>query len=203
MISRSGTLLVGLLAAMLMSGCAPLVVDLSGSDHLVDRQTQNPDRFDYKLVVLNRAPEPKIDQHLFGASTFPMRTTEKPRETLEKDIKRFFDHLTMRTDDERRIVARIDKAEAYWINPGVNTVPLVGMFTVWAANYPFVFDISVTFEVEENGKVVHSYPFTQKVRFRTATVLLQVESRSPTNALLRITGKCCLTRSSWNLSRDT
>ena len=167
MISRAGTLLAGLLTIVVISGCAPVVVDLSGSDHLVDRQTQNPpERLDYKLVVLNRAPEPKMDQHLFGASTFPMRTTEKPKETLEKDIKRFFDRLTTRTDDERRIVARIDKAEAYWINPGVNTIPLVGMFTVWAANYPFIFDISVTFEVEEKGKVVQTYSFSQKVEIQ-------------------------------------
>lgn len=163
MISKLGTLLVGLVAVMLLSGCAPMVVDLSGSEQLVNRQAQKQDRFDYKLVVLNRAPETKMDQNMFGASTFPMRTEEKPNVTLEKDIKRFFDNVTTRTDNERRIVARIDRADAYWINPGVNTIPFVGLITAWAARYPFVFDISVTFEVEENGKVVHSYPFTQKV----------------------------------------
>ncbi|MBL0313898.1 MAG: hypothetical protein IPP78_14590 [Holophagaceae bacterium] len=145
------------------TGCAPMVVDLSSSNHLVDRQPTKQGGFDYKLVVLDRATEMKMDQKIFGASTFPMRTAEKPRETLEKDIARFFDRLTSRMDDGRRIVARIDRADAYWVNPGTNTIPIVGMFTVWASNYPFTFDISVTFEVEENSKVVHSYSFNQKI----------------------------------------
>jgi len=166
MITRTISLMAGLFTMLILSGCAPIVVDLSGSDNLVLRQSQKLEHFDYKFVVLNRALESKADQHLFGASTFPMRTEEKPKDLVEKDIKRFFDLLTARSDDGKRIVARIDKADAYWVNPGVNSVPIVGMFTVWTANYPFTFDISITFEVEENGKVIHSYPFNQKIEIQ-------------------------------------
>lgn len=175
MILRKYLIAISFLGSILLSGCAPMVVDLSGSEHFVNRQAEKEYRFDYKLVVLNRAPETKMDQRLFGASTFPIRTEEKPKETLEKDLKRFFDRVTARTDNEKRIVARIDKADAYWINPGVNTIPFVGLITVWAPRYPFVFDIGVTFEVEENGKVVHSYNFTQKVEIDDANCSTQSE----------------------------
>lgn len=162
MISRVGTLLVCLVAGMILSGCAPMIIDLSGSEHLVNRQVEKKDHYDYRLAVLNRAPETKPDINFFGADVFPMRTEEKPKDTLEKDIINFFSTITSRNDNEKRIIARIDRADAYWINPAVNKIPFVGLFTAWA-DVTFAFDISVTFEVEENGKVVYSYPFTQKV----------------------------------------
>jgi hypothetical protein len=160
---RVSALLITLLIFFVLSGCAPLKVDLSGSDKFVDRQGQTSPSYDYKLVVLNRAAETKMDRRLFGSSVFPLKSEAgTPMDTLEIDIKRYFGHITSRIDNERRIVVRINKADAYWINPGVNTIPFVGMITVWMAQYPYVFDISVTFEVEENGKFIRSYIFTQK-----------------------------------------
>ena len=88
---------------------------------------------------------------------------DKPQDTLVNDLKKYFANVTDRADNSRRIVARIDKADAYWMSPGVNKIPIVELFTGFTSIYPFVFDISITFEVEENGKVVNSWPFSQKV----------------------------------------
>ncbi len=156
--------LISLMAGMLvLAGCAPIPVNLSGSEALVNRPAQK--QMDYKFVIINRAEDVQRDYKMFGASTFPLskNLVVKPQDTLVNDLKKYFTNVTDRADNHRRIVARIDKADAYWVNPGVNTVPLVGLFTAGTSNYPFVFDLSITFEVEENGKVVSSWPFTQKV----------------------------------------
>lgn len=159
-----------LVSAVLLAlfGCAPMPVNLASSDNFVNRQAQNKNRLDYKLVVINRAAQTKTDVNMFAVGTFPInkRIQVDPQATLESDIKKGFENVTERTDNYRRIVARIDKADAYWVSPAVNGIPLIGLFTMYTSNYPFVFDISVTFEVEENGKVVNSWPFTQKVEIQ-------------------------------------
>lgn len=153
-------------AAVVLCGCAPMAVDLSGSDNLVNRQVQKSDQFDYKLVVLNKAPETTTKNILFGTGIHPINfTAEKPKDTLERDIKRYFGKITSRVDNERRVVVRIDRADAYYEGRASKQIPFIGLFTVWIPNTLYVFDINVYFEVEENGKVIRSWPFTQKVEF--------------------------------------
>lgn len=169
---RKNILYISLIAGVLISGCSPMVVDLSESAHQINSpyQQQN-NRFDYKFVVLDRASEIKNRQRIFGSSLFAINTQEKPKETLEKDLNRYFEAVLVSENTNKRIVARIDRADAYWINPGVNTIPFVGLVTSFTSAYPFVFDISVTFEIEENGRVVRSYPFIQKFEIKDGNAM--------------------------------
>lgn len=147
----------------LLTACATPAIDLSGSEHLVARPSHMGGPYDYRLVIVNKAHD--MDTHLsfLGPNRMAVRVEEPPRKTVEKDLERFFASILVPLDGNRRIVARIERADAYWVNPAVNTIPLVGLVSAFAVRYSFYFDLRVTFEVEEQGKVLRAFLFDEEV----------------------------------------
>jgi hypothetical protein len=147
----------------LLTACATPAIDLSGSEYLVALPSHGGGPYDYRLVIVNKAHDTDTHLSVFGPNRMAVRVEEPPRETVEKDLERFFARALVPSEGTRRIVARIERAEAYWVNPAVNTIPFVGLISGFAVRYPFYFEVRVTFEVEEHGKVLRSFLFDEAV----------------------------------------
>lgn len=146
-----------------LQGCAQIKVDLSDSERFV-RPAATQQKYDYKLVVLNRAQDTKEEPAFFTASTHPIgkKVVDQPKDTVEQDIKAFFEPLTDAASTDRRLVVKVNKVDASFTVPGIVKVPYMGLLVAYTDIYPFQIDLGVTCEVEEGGKLVSQYQFAQK-----------------------------------------
>jgi hypothetical protein len=154
-----------ILAVISLSGCAntPMSVDLSQSEHLLQRKSKQDKASVSNVVITNKAEKTKLVNTPLGSDTlFPFNTDVETRQTVEADIRRFFDvTLDKNQKSSRSLAITINKVDGYWVWGGASKIPFVGLFTV-GADTDFVVSLRVLFEIEEGGKVISSYLFDDK-----------------------------------------
>lgn len=148
--------------SLLAIGCTPRAVDISNSESLVLWGERGADSFNYDVTIHNNAVEPKSDIAIFGSTKIVMKMQEMPQETVEKDIKLFFQKAKINEKDLHHISVTINRAESYFIDPAINSIPFTGIVTMWVTDYAFVFDIDLNFKIDKGGKLIDAFSISGK-----------------------------------------
>ncbi|MEF9481045.1 hypothetical protein [Ralstonia sp. 1B3] len=147
--------------SLLLGACAtPVPLDVSQSAHLV-RTSVSVKPMVASVEMKNEAPPPTPHEHKVFDTTF----VPVPAETaaiVAADLKRYFDQATVHADgSKQRIVVRIERADAYWEFHAVDKAPIVSLFTMPGRRNYFM-NVRVSFEVEQDGKVVRTYTANER-----------------------------------------
>lgn len=159
-------LLLAIATSLLVCGCAstPPVIDLSESVFKAGSINQSERKQIGTLRIINRADDGKVVNTILGSdSIFPIKPATTTKETVEQDLKRFFESV-FSTDKTtaQDITVTISKADSYWVWGGGAKVPFFGLFMV-NADTEFGINLRVLFEIEQKGKVTASYLFDEKI----------------------------------------
>jgi hypothetical protein len=147
-------------------GCAtaPPVIDLSKSVFKAGLANQSERKQIGTLKIINKADDGKLVNTILESDTiFPIKPAVTTKETVEQDLKRFFeDTLIIDKTADQDITVTISKADSYWIWGGNAKIPFIGLALV-NADYEFGVNLRVLFEIEKKGKVTASYLFDEKI----------------------------------------
>ncbi len=154
------------IASLLVCGCAsaPPVIDLSESAFKVSSLRKSERKKIGSLKIINKANDGQLVNTMLGSdSFFPIKPATATKETVEQDLKRFFDDvINIDKTSEQSLTVTISKADAYWVLGGADKLPIIGLFTA-NSDREFGLNLRVLFEVEQKGKVTASYLFDEKI----------------------------------------
>jgi len=153
---------LGAVIACLGACAAPAPIDVSQSAYLVRTAlTEGLKPQVTSIVVENAAPPPDEARNpAFSESYIPVKSNTS--ETVAADIKSYFGQSTVQTTTgSQKVIARIERADAYWIVNASDKLPMVGLFSI-GADHEFYMRLHVSFEVEEAGKVVRTFVVDEK-----------------------------------------
>lgn len=157
MILRALVLCVSL---VIISGCAPLRVDLSDSEYV-------PKASDTKKVssfsIINRAGDTPLVRDFFGDFLLPVKTEITFPATLESDLNLLLAQtLKIDNEAEKKVFITIRKAEVYRVMDVVERIPFVGLATV-GSDKEFFINVTMSLETRSNGKIVDSHLIDEKI----------------------------------------
>lgn len=158
-------LLLAIATSLLICGCAsaPPVIDLAGSVFKTGSASQSERKQIGTLRIINKADDGKFVNNTFGDTINPIKPATMTKETVEQDLKRFFeDSLRIDKTADQDLTITISRADSYWVWGGADKVPLIGLFVV-NADREFGVNLRVLFEIEQKGKVATSYLFDEKI----------------------------------------
>ncbi|AXX89319.1 hypothetical protein CKA55_07390 [Arcobacter suis] len=147
-------------------GCTikPMEVDL-GTNHF---NNQAPLNINIKTIYIEKVEkEIKVDYTGFGDSQIPIQTKESTASVVEKDMKEYFSKLVFNSNSNRTLVVTIKEATPYWIFSTANKIPVVGVFSA-GMDTDYSLNLNVLFEIEENGKVINSYSYSDVITIKNS-----------------------------------
>jgi hypothetical protein len=152
------------LLALCLTGCAPLQVDLSGSEYQPTSNVSTAPRRVASITIINRAADAELQNHLFSKSLIPIKTAVSPQSTVESDIKLLLAQ-TLRVGDgtDKSVLVTIRKVDAFWTLGVADRIPIVGLATV-ASDTEFVMHVVLSLEIRNNGAIVATYPVDHEVK---------------------------------------
>jgi len=150
--------------SLLIGACAAPVpsIDVSQSANLVQSSIGTPNKPVVSSVeVTNSAPPPvPAENPAFSASYIPVGANTA--ETVSADLKAYFADATVHGAPEtQRVIARIEKADAYWVEPASIKVPIFGLLAL-GGDREFFMNVRISFEVEEHGKVARTFTINER-----------------------------------------
>lgn len=154
--------------AVLIVGCAvaPPVIDLSSSAYRVSSETTAARKPVTRIEIRNSVKDDvqqSFNTTLGAENLIPIRPATTTKQTVEADLQSFFSAaLVVDNSAKRAVSVTIAKADSYWVLGRAATVPLVGIAFA-GADTEFGMNIRVLMEVEEDGKVISSYQFDEKI----------------------------------------
>ncbi len=152
------------LVALYLTGCAPLQVNLSGSEYQPTPSASNTPKRVASVTVINRAADAELQNHPFSDSLIPIKTAVSPQSTVESDIKLLLaETLSIGGAEDKSVFVTIRKADAYWTMGVADRIPFVGLATA-ARDRDFVMHVVLSLEVRKDGAVVASYPVDREVK---------------------------------------
>jgi len=159
-------LLLAIAMLLQLIGCAtaPPVIDLSESVFKAGIENQSERKQIGTLKIINKADDGKFVNTILGSDTiFPIKPAVTTKETVEQDLKRFFDGaLRIDKTADQDLTVTISKADSYWIWGGAAKIPFIGLALV-NADTEFGVNLRILFEIEIKGKVTASYLFDEKI----------------------------------------
>jgi hypothetical protein len=152
------------LFGLCLTGCAPLQVNLSGSEYQPALSaTATPKRV-ASITVINRAADAPLQNHPFSDSLIPIKTAVSTQSTVESDIKLLLaETLNVGGDADKSLFITIRKADAYWTMSVADRIPFVGLATA-ARDRDFIMHVVLSIEVRKDGSVVANYPVDREVK---------------------------------------
>lgn len=168
---RTGGNVRGLLAMMAvlslgLAGCAPMQVNLSGSEYHPSQKmtSQRPKVASY--TVLNRAPGPDSKNKLFGTTQVPIKTAEPLSRTVTSDLELLLAQtLAIDPASARSVVVTLRRADAFWPMSGTDKIPFVGLFTAGRTR-KFMMNIILSATLLQNGRNVQTYHLEKQVTIK-------------------------------------
>lgn len=158
-----GLLVVLAVLTLGLAGCAPMQVNLSGSEYHPSPKIigQRPKVTSY--IVINRAPGPDAKNKFFGTTQVPIKTAEPLPQTVTSDLKLLLAQ-TLATDPSsgRSVIVTLRRADAFWPMSGTDKIPFVGLFTAGRTR-KFIMNIALSAALLQNGKSVHNYQLKKQV----------------------------------------
>ena len=152
------------LLAVCIIGCAPLRVNLSGSEYQPTPSAANTPKWVASVTVINRAADTELQNHPFSESLIPIKTAISPQPTVESDIKLMLaEVLTIGGAADKSVFVTIRKADAYYTMGAADRIPLVSLATA-VRDRDFVMHVVLSLEVRKDGGVVASYPVDREVK---------------------------------------
>jgi len=152
------------LLAVCIIGCAPLRVNLSGSEYQPTPSAANTPKWVASVTVINRAADTELQNHPFSESLIPIKTAISPQSTVESDIKLMLaEVLTIGGAADKSVFVTIRKADAYYTMGAADRIPLVSLATA-VRDRDFVMHVVLSLEVRKDGGVVASYPVDREVK---------------------------------------
>lgn len=152
------------LAAATLTACAPLQVDLSGSEYQLAPSTATALGRVAGITIINRAADAELQNHPFSDSLIPIKTAVPTQSTVEADIKLLLaETLHVGSNADKSVFVTIRRADAYWTMGVVDRVPLVGLATA-ARDREFVMHVVMSLEVRTDGAIVANYPVDREVK---------------------------------------
>lgn len=168
MVKRMGhsmkTLGIVLMVAVICVACSPVrpKIDLSDSAYKAAASATSGSRKISNLEIRSTAEEGKIVRS-FPDTYIPIKTAITTSKTVEADLIKFFaDVTTADLSASRSLSITITKADCYWLYGGAMAIPVVGLFAI-GADTDFGMHLRLLIEVEENGKVISTYPVDEKI----------------------------------------
>lgn len=150
-----------LIFTLSLAACAsPLVVDTSESV-IKPAGTYRSTVSSYEIV--NGSPAMQREIALFGDSYVPLVLAKPTSETVEEDLRRLFDATISRAPtSEYSFRVLIKRAHSHWTWSTAQKLPFVGLALV-SAPVDYTLDLAILFEVEQNGRVLRTFPYERKV----------------------------------------
>jgi len=110
-------------------------------------------------------------------------------QVIEDDLSRFLDANLAEDENGVMVRATIRDGGIHFLRNPVEVLPFVSFATV-ARDRQFLATVEIFFEVEQNGRVINSYPFeyTAEVRGSSATTELMAEAVAEAIAEIRSEG---------------
>lgn len=154
-----------LVVISLLTGCSQKALEIDVSESMY-RPTKISKIDINSLNITNKAEGGKfINTLLFSDTIIPIEPNAPTDELVENDIKTFFSNYQLTKDSKKVLNVYITNADAYVVWGGAQKIPIVGLLFV-AADTDYVMNLRVIFEIEENGKVLNSYQFNDKIKIR-------------------------------------
>lgn len=151
------------LLALCLAGCAPLQVNLSGSEYQPTPGTAATPKRVASITIINRAADAELQNHPFSDSLIPIKTAVSTQSTVESDIKLLLaETVNVGGNADKSIFVTIRKADAYWTMGVADRIPFVGLATA-ARDREFIMYIVLSVEVRKDGAVVANYPVDRQV----------------------------------------
>jgi hypothetical protein len=149
----------------ILTGCSQKAIDIDVSSSVYKpTKVQNLNIKD--LVISNKAESGEfINTMLFSDTIIPIEPYVSTSETVEEDIKTFFNNYKFDVNSNKHLKINIIDADAYLVWGGASKIPIVGLLFV-AADTDYVMNVKILFEIEEDGKVLNSYQFYDKIKIR-------------------------------------
>ena len=118
------------------------------------------------VSIINKANTGELINHIFGPAYMPMYTRTPSMETVQVDIESFFKERTITSSESTKsLQVVIHKADSYWRWGGASRIPIIGIAFV-AVDYEFGLNLNISFEVENNGKIVNIYTFKDTITIK-------------------------------------
>jgi hypothetical protein len=146
----------GLALLSLVGACAAPeqqpVIDLSQSASLV-QSSLAPDKKPSVAAIEvadDALPPAKATRHGLSSNA-PIKA--QTAGTVRSDLQTYLERATIASSaSTQKILAHVERAEAFWIDSAADNAPLVGLFRI-GGDKTYVMLVRVSFEVEEAGKV--------------------------------------------------
>lgn len=146
-------------------GCAnkSMNIDVSDSKYKIKEKLV----IDIKdLIIENKAQNGEMKNTMLGSdTTIPIVPKVPTKETVENDIKNYFQAMEKLQSSDKTLKITIKKADSYWTWSDVQKLPIFGLLAV-GQNVTYGLNLKVLFEVEENGKVIKSYIFDDTIKVK-------------------------------------
>lgn len=152
------------LFALCLAGCAPLQVNLSGSEYQPAPSTAAAQNQVASITIINRAADAELQNHPFSNSLIPIKTAVPPQSTVESDIKLLLSEtLHVGGNADKSVFVTIRRADAYWTMGVADRIPLVGLAAA-ARDREFIMHVVLSLDVRKGGVIVASYPVDREVK---------------------------------------
>jgi len=143
--------------------CGTWKVDLPKVSFQPSVNDQSKNRQVKSIKLVNQAKRGENMGRFLGDSHIAVEPEISTKEVIENDIRSYFEKRLVLSDSATKsFKIKIKKANSYYIAGSGDTVPFVGLFTVHSY-HPYYLHLDVFFEIEEDGKVIKSYDFDEKI----------------------------------------
>lgn len=118
------------------------------------------------ISIKDRTPDPSVESKLkwgflFGEIQQGITTQDIPfSKIVSKDIDAFFHKAP---NSEYSLTVQIQTAEPYQTYPGLQRIPLLGVFA-FAVDVEYGVYLRILFEVEQNNKVLRTYTYDNVIK---------------------------------------
>ncbi len=172
-----GLLVVFAVLTLGLAGCAPMQVNLSGSEYHPTSEViaQRPKVTSY--TVINRAPGPDAENKFFGATQIPIKTAEPLPQTVTSDLKLLLAQtVAIDPSSDRSVIITLRRADAFWLWSGTDKIPFVGLFTAGRTR-KFIMNIDLSAVLLQKGETINTYRLKKQVEIKgKATTRSDVEA---------------------------